>query len=390
MKTIHSRRTKMIACLVGMLAPALAVQAGQGDNAALLYYQAFLLYEKPDAALDEMMSDFRAGKIASNETIREHIERNRRVIELAVKAANTPKCDWGYDYSQGIALTVPHTQTIAYLLLTEARLLAEQGDYQPALDRCMTTHKMALHAVDKLLVTYLIGIAISGATNRTTQQMLPAVPGDVEALNRFKTQLSQIQNEFPSLEGALIQESQVCVTTMRKDKTQVIVREMDDSAFADSPIGKQLLAGDEAFFERNRTHWFKAIATLTSTLKSGQPYPQMYATLRDLGQKLGGEWKENPDATLTGISLAATERIYLLATRLQTHFNAVETAIDLYVTRARTGKLPDTLPAGSPPDLFSGKPFAYEKTADRFILRCQAKEEPEKAEANQYEFKLRP
>ncbi len=394
METMPNYRV-LIACIVSLLAPTMTTQAGPTDNAALFYYQAFLLYEKPDPATEQMLADYRAGKIGSNEAIREHVEKNRRVIEHVVKAARLPHCDWGYDYSQGIDLTLVNPGTvrrIAFLLSAEAQLLAERGEYRTALERCMTTHQMAVHTVDRTLVPYLVGIAVSGAyANGTIQRVLATMPGDIDTLTWLKAQVDRVRNTFPPLENILVQEGQVCAATMRKDKVPVVIRvlEQDDKDFAASVTKQRLLAGDEAFFERNRTHWFKTIAALADVVKSGQSYPQIYAQLDELEKKLTGEAKDNPDATFTGFSLGAVNRIYLLATRLQTHFNALQTALDLYLIQAKTGKLPETLPAGAALDLFSGKPFEYEKARDHFTLRCQAKEDPEKAQANQYEFKLR-
>ncbi|MEN6427135.1 MAG: hypothetical protein ABFE13_17405 [Phycisphaerales bacterium] len=383
-----------IGCIAMTLAGIATVQAQQTDNAALLYYQTFLLYEKPDATMERMLADFRAGTIASNETIREHLNKNRQVIEYVVRATNIPHCDWGYEYSQGFELTLASPQAvrrITSLILSEAALQAEQGEYRTALDRCMAAYKMSRDAVDKPLVTYLIGIGTSGVTNRMVERVLETMPGDVEALNRLKTQLNQVQTSFPSMADALTQEAQVCAMSMQKDGIPGMVRilEQDDPEFAQSEIRTRLLAGDDAFFERNRTHWFNSIGTLAATVQSELPYAEVYAKLGELDRRISAESKANPDATLTAISLPAEHRVYMLATRLHTHFNVLQVAIDLYVAKARTGRLPDSLPAGSPPDLFSGMPFEYEKTTGGFILRCRVKEDPEKAQANQYEFKVK-
>jgi len=45
-------------------------------------------------------------------------------------------------------------------------------------------------------------------------------------------------------------------------------------------------------------------------------------------------------------------------------------------------------PEGLPKDLFSGKDFRYEKTADGFTLRCRGKD-LDKNETYQYEFKVK-
>jgi len=56
--------------------------------------------------------------------------------------------------------------------------------------------------------------------------------------------------------------------------------------------------------------------------------------------------------------------------------------------KARTGRLPDMLPIGSPKDLFSGKDFRYERKENSFILRCQGKD-LDKRKIHEYEFKLK-
>ena len=58
-----------------------------------------------------------------------------------------------------------------------------------------------------------------------------------------------------------------------------------------------------------------------------------------------------------------------------------------YIIKARTGRLPEKLPADVPRDLFSGEDFEYEKTKDAFLLRCRAKD-LDKDEIYQYEFKV--
>jgi hypothetical protein len=83
--------------------------------------------------------------------------------------------------------------------------------------------------------------------------------------------------------------------------------------------------------------------------------------------------------------MPATPKIFSLSTRFKTHSNAIRAAIEVYLVKAKTGKLPDELPAGLPKDLFSGKDFEYEKTADGFILRCQG-EELGKGEIHEYKF----
>ncbi len=395
MTPAKERKTRWLTwiALALLAAPGAASSAPQTDNAALLYYQAMLLCGKPDDTMMNLLSAFSKWEISANAALREHVEKNRRVIDYLVTAANMAQCDWAYDYSQGLDLALPNlpNKRLVYLLLADGRLLAEQGDYATALDRCLTVHKMALHYTDRVVITYLVGVASSGLANIAIQETLGIIPQDVKVLSRLKTQLSQFQAAFPSVANVIAREGEVCAVTMRKEGAQTFLRMVEEGG--DSDEARMLVArvqeADDAFFEKNHQHWFNSIAAVTGTLESGLPYEQMYAALDELGKRICDEGRDNPDATLTAFSLPATRRIYQLAVRQQTHFNAIRTAIDIYLAKAATGRLPDALPAGAPLDLFSGRPFEYEKAGDRFILRCRVKEDPEKAEANQYEFKIK-
>ncbi len=394
MATLHTLKRRVItATVVTLLLTGVTSAAAQTDNAALLYYQASLLYEKPDETMTNILADFYKGEIPANQAIRDHVEKNRRVIDLAVKAAGLPNCDWGYDYTQGLDLTMPNLPTIrrlAFLLAADARLLVEQGDYQTAIDRCLTINEMGRHVADRPLVTYLVGMGLNGLANRVMQDTLAIVPRNAAPLDQIKGRLAQVQNAFPSVATAIEREAQFWTASMRKEQTESILRMLKESANPDNheSLVAQIRTADESFFARSRNHWTNAMATLTATLESELPYEQMCAKLDEVNTRLDNEGQNNPDAILTAFALPATGRVFVLATRLQTHFNALRTALDIYTIRAQTGKLPDSLPANSRPDLFSGKPFVYERADDHFVLRCQVKEYPDKAEANQYEFKI--
>ena len=74
--------------------------------------------------------------------------------------------------------------------------------------------------------------------------------------------------------------------------------EQDDKDFATSRTKQRLLTGDEGLLQRNRTHWFNAIAALTGVLKSGQAYSQIYAQLSELDKKSMGGGEREPGCHL--------------------------------------------------------------------------------------------
>ena len=391
MKTANSNNLTMAICAALVLfLSASVVFAQPSDNAALLYYQAFLLYEKPDETMEKMLTDFHSGKIVANEAIEQYIEKNRQVLEFLIAATDTPNCDWGFDYSKGFELTMPNLAQLrraTYLIEAEAKLLAEKGDYKMALERCLSMHKMALHTADRTLVSYLVAVAISARSNQAIQNILKNTPGDLEVLNSLKEQLIQIDDKFPLLKDCIVHEGQVCAATMQKEKIQAIVKMTSDGVTSDPKIAERILSADDDFFKRNRDYWFKSIDTYKTTLESGLPYPQTYARLGELAEKIPQEADENPDATLTAISLPAVDRIYNLAVRRRTHCNAIRAAIDIYIIKAKTGRLPDALPEGMPKDLFSGKDFKYEKTKEGFVLRCRGRD-LSRDKIYEYEFKV--
>ena len=389
----------MIICVaIVLLTSNVKALAQPPDNAALLYYQAFLQYEEPNETLEMMLIDFRKGAIVSNKAIARYLERNRHVIDRAVTAAGVSKCDWGYDYSQGnldMTTTLPPLRSIALLLEAEARWLAEQGNYTTALDLCVTLREIALHTCYKTLTWYLYGSQINRQANETTQYVLGLMPGDVDELNRFKSRLIQTEERFPSLVPYITQGAHSWVATMQKDKVQPLVDLFGD--LYEGPLGSDLSKrmferirkGDDTFFERSRDYYLKEMSTVVDTLESGLPYTQICTRLDDLVEKWYQEAKDNPDAIFAALFFPPVKRSYQVMIKRQTHFNALKTAIDLYIAKTRTGQLPDTLPDDSPPDLFSGKAFAYTKTAEGFILRCRGKEDPSKDEVHEYEFKAK-
>ena len=392
MKTVKSINLTMAICIALVLFVSTpAAFAQPPDNAALLYYQAFLLYEKPDATMDKMLSDFLDDKIRSNEVIEQYIEKNRRVIDFVVTAANTPNCDWGYDYSQGLELMMPNLgqlRQVTYLIRAEAKLLGEQGDYKTALDRCLNMQKMGLHSADTTMIGYLVAMALSRRANNSIQDILANMPEDLQTLYWLKNQLAEVDKRLSPLKTGVDHEREALGIYMTREKFNELLSNEDLVVEASllKIAQERFLSTDEQFFVRNKDYWESHFAAVKAALDL--PYAQAFAELKKIEQKVKKDVIENPDATGTAILAGPFARICSQKVKAKTFSNAIKTAIDVYLIKAKTGKLPDALPAGLPGDLFSGKPFEYKKTGDGFILRCQGKD-LEKDEIHQYEFKVK-
>ena len=229
--------------------------------------------------------------------------------------------------------------------------------------------------------------AISARANKTIQGILRNTPEDSAVLNRFKEQFIRIESKFPLLRDYIIYEGQVCMAVMQKDKAQSIVETAFDEECYDSNTVERILTADEEFFERNRDCYMNNIADIQAVLDNAMPYMQTYAKLQQLEEKQCKEAKEK-EAPLALMFAPAFPKLYSISIKAKTHSNAIKTAIEIYMIKAQTGKLPDVLPVGLPKDLFSGKDFEYEKTDDGFVLRCQGKD-LSRDEIYEYGFKVK-
>ncbi len=357
------------------------------DNAAVLYYKAFMLYETPDNG--SMLWDYWKGRIKSNEEIEEFLKKNRRVIEIALDATRINHCDWGLDYSRGTeVLLPPHNKArdIFALLAAEARMQADKGDYKKALGRCICIYRMARHLNERPIIHYLVGIAINAANHQCMTLFLSEMPQNMEILTWLRGELTELDKKPFSIEPVLDWKREAGIISMSPERISDVVQ----SGLDDGPTKKKILdrisKANQQFFAKNNTYWNNYMDSLQAAFDL--PYPQGYAKLKKLDNELSKEFNKNTDATLTILFGGPWQRIFTLSVRFNTHSNALKAAIEIYMIKAKTGKLPDALPAGLPKDLFSGKDFKYEKTTDGFILHCRGKD-LENDEIYEYEFKVK-
>ena len=389
MKSIKQKNltlTCIAAILITSVSPAVAYPP---DNAAVLYYKAFLILEEPSEDVEKMMTDLRDGKIKPNDEIRQYLQDNRHAIEFVETAAEVQNCDWGYDISKGFEVLLPELSKIrrmAFLLTDNAQVLAEQGDYKAALGKCLTINKMSRHVGDRMLISYLVGNALNALANKHIGKILSQMPDDVETLTWLKTQLYDITSRANTLKAALSSEREIALQQIRKDKIGNILDELGDVPDGMSKeVIEKVRNGDEEFFAASREYYSNFISSMQVALDLS--YPQSLIQLEQLREKAERQAKDNPASILSASLWPAVTKICTLEVRAGTNVNALKAAIDIYITKAKTGRLPDTLPAGLPRDLYSGKDFEYEKTKDGFVLRCQGKD-LDKDEFHKYEFKV--
>ncbi|MFH1614646.1 MAG: hypothetical protein ABIG61_06150 [Planctomycetota bacterium] len=378
------KNSKLVLAMIVLFLSAPYVYAYPPNNAAVLYYKAAVLYEVDDE-MANMLADLQKGEIEVNDKIREFVEKNSSIINTVLDAAEVKDCDWGMDFSQGVAMEMPplgSMRKIARLIIADAKILAKDGRYGPAIYHCMGLYKMARHINDRIYISYLVGLAINGMTNDCLIQIISDMPQHAQNMTRLKNDLLKIDSIPFSVKPAILGEREAVLIFMTPEQLPDIVKLCE----VDKTVMEKILSLDKAAIDRNREYHKNHVACLIDAFD--MPYIEGHTALKDLHKKMKEDVKSDPDLFLTELLEPAVDRIFTLSKRFKTHNNAIKTAIELYLIKAQMGKLPSELPAGLPKDLFSGKDFEYKKTDGGFILRCQGKD-IDKDEIYEYEFKVK-
>jgi len=387
MKTVHKiKLSQAIYAILILLASSSLIYAYPPDNAAVLYYRASLNYNVNDT-MKNRLTELIKGNIGIDEEIKAYVKSNRNWIKQFVDAGESPNCDWGIDYSEGITLLMPPYASIrnmAKIVLAQAKIAADSAEYKQALDLCLSTHKAGAHIADGgLLISHLVGIALNSYANQCITDILPQISDKPDLLIWLKSQIDDVSQKLPSVKASVNRDLRICAQDIRRDKIDNIFEMLGKDVPEEQ---KQIIRdGDDAFFKASKEYFLEYLSDCLTAVDL--PYTQSYKQLVKLGEKPGIESKKNPNAIIAAHFAPATDRIVSLDIKARTHFNAIKTALNLYIMRAKAGRLPDSLPVGLPMDLFSGKDFEYEKAKDGFILRCRGKD-MDKDELYQYEFKL--
>ena len=389
MKTGNNNKIGQLICTALMVLVLTSTAfAYPPDNAAVLYYRASLLYDANDVMMAKVMK-FIKGDVKIDDEIRQYVEKNRNAIKSFVDAGDAPNCDWGVDYSQGIETVMPPfapLRNIARIIRAQAKITAESGDYNRALDLYLSLHKAGNNvAAGGNLIFHLVGIALDAMANQGIAETLGDMSDSPEILIRLRGQIYKVTGKFPSLKTSINRDLDTCVQDIRKEKAEDFIFEMG-SDFIPKDKRRIILNGDEEFFKASREYFLNHQAAILAAVEL--PYPDSFEQLKRLDKKLKEDYKKDTHSILTNEFMSAIDSILSLDVRSKTHSNAIKAAIEIYLIRARTGRLPDALPDGLPGDLYSGKDFKYEKTADGFTLRCRGKD-MSKDEIYKYEFKVK-
>jgi len=350
------------------------------DNAALLYYQAFLLRPEPDADTSASIDKVIGGS-EPDEQLREYLNLPdcRDTIEFAEAAAQLPQCNWGIRFSQGIGAPLPllvHFRPLIFLLYADAHVLATDGDYLAALGRCLTIRRIGGHLGDDTMVNYALSVGTDRSSLRYIQNVLGSMPPDIDILVWLRGQLAAVQGAVLSPAKALEMDLELILQSMRSDPDDLVWLREQLIEHDEGKNGEYIWSlTDEELLALIAEPYADFLNYALRVIDSEMPYKEKYTELQRLIDELKDEFGSDPGTKLFVLPLASELiEIYSFQVRYTAQLNALKAAIEIYLVTANTGRLPDTLPDYLPKDPFSGQDFQYEITEKGFVLRCRAKD----------------
>jgi hypothetical protein len=355
------------------------------DNAALLYYQGFLSMPQFSEEARDRLEDAARGKITPDDKVREDIAQSKGAIHFAEAGVKVPTCQWGMQLSEGFDALMPQFAQIrlmTYVLLADARVRAADGDYRGAFERCLMTVNFARHTGDDTLISYLVSLSERRIAYQCMQDVVGQAAGDAELLQWLKNELAKSQINTISAVRPLKFEIEIFTDLVQMKNIEKVARILADSN--EKKTAEIISKANAEILQKARQMYTERMDSAIKVWNTRMPYEQAHSQLKKLENDID---MNDPASASVRAFIPTITRVLTLKTRSEAHVNAIKAGIEVLLSRARTGRLADTLPAGLPKDAFSGKDFEYEKTKDGFILRCQGRD-LDKDEINQYEFKL--
>lgn len=262
----------------------------------------------------------------------------------------------------------------------DARIRAADGNYKSALERCLMTVTFARHIGDDTFISYLVSRSVRGLAYKCMQDVMGRAAGDAKLLQWLKDELAKSDVETLSPVRPLKMELDVVSELMRMENVEKLAQILAGFGGNKNPAEIAKMA-DKKTLERARRIYTERMNSALSIMSTSMPYEQAETQLKQLAGKLDSN---DPSEATVQAFIPALDKIFAQKVAIETHANAIHAAIEILLSRAGTGQLPDALPSGLPKDNFSGKDFEYEKTKDGFVLRCPGKD----LDVYRYEFKL--
>lgn len=353
------------------------------DNAALLYYQAFLLRPQADEGTSDLIHAVLRGA-EPDYKIRAYLGHCRETIRLAEMAGQMPQCTWGLSHPGGGYALMPvitEARQLAFVLAVDARTLAFDGNDRAALARCLAIRQLARHIGDDTLIMFLVSLTTDTFAHGTMRDVLSIQPAQTETLQWLRGQLAATDGAPRSLSKVVYRDFELAMDQICRDTARLAEIRTSWPAETSSMTDEEIVA-------RARELRQPFQEGVQAVLDSDMPYELKQSEIQRLGAELEARYVgETLDEQLWLSAAPPTQiaGVHDLHNRAIAYASAVKIAATVYLEFAETGRLPESLPNHMPKDPFSGEEFGYEVTADGFLLRRHVVD-PKQDRLWEYEF----
>lgn len=334
----------------------------EAENAASIYRKAFELY--PDGPTDEearlmaRLSDGEALTPAERAILERALEKNREALALLHRAASMPRCDFGVDFSKGLAAELPHVAPmIRSAKLLDLEALLSEGP-RAALAALASQRMAEAVAEEPILISQFVRAVCHGLASNSWEQ---AFRGEVpeEALRSLLDSLSP-ERAREGYERAFLFELY--------GGAKLILEGGDLSAFR--PEAARIRRPDDPLTAADLGYYAETMAEFSAL--AGRPYYEARDRLAALRvERLdGAPWY----AELTRLAMPAFDRAARREAESEAGQGALRLAAALRIYRERHGAYPASLDAlggllpAAPVDPFTGRPYLYRREGPGFVV----------------------
>jgi len=353
------------------------------DNAALLYYQAFLTCPDDDDVPLQFASVFLNPSGRDVVDLRKYTSDYQHVIKLLEAADKLPYCNMAIPWLQReIGGKVDDSffkpiRVASVLIGANVRILAADGDYKTALSQCFMMRRIPWRMAENrppLAIRPLRVTSMNRASLQCVRVVLEVMPPNEKTLRWLKEQLA----EAPRMSEVHIERlEQFLEIWLRYDSPKSISelrRKLVANSGNETQNQKVMALTDDDLLSRIRKPFEEFYYAVIDTLNSNMSYEQKHDRLESLAQEYADQAEDNPAIVLSLLLYSNMIPIsYSMTVRDARWCNAYEAAVEIYLLKATTGQLPQTIPDGVPKDPLTDKNFLYETTDDDFVLSSPPK-----------------
>ncbi len=374
MRKINPRATIVFCCVCAITGLARGATHGSTrlsdpNNAALLYYQAFLLLPEVPARIQSQYEDVIRGD-QPNAEVRRYVRRCRKTLELVEMAVRVPECDWGVPYSLGLRAPqpqFPEARKLAALLRVNTQILASDGDYAGALRQALTIRRIARHIGHSSLVLHIGSNDLERIALASVRDVLGVMPPNVALLQWLRREFAQPIADFEDYSGALRADVEMAIQSLRGNLENM--RDLLVTTAQDEQSREQArTVVEEVLIQHAREPYVTFLDKALQVMGSDMTYAQKHAEIERLGKKLKAESATDPVAHSLVIA-CRVEDLGDAEARHQARLALFRTAVEIYLVIAETDQLPQHLADDWPTDPLTGRKFDYQITETGFLLR---------------------